>query len=234
MTDLLAPGLRAVFFDAVGTLLHPEPPAAAAYAAIGRRFGTRVPDDEAGRRFAAAFRRQEEEDAQRGYRTSEEREERRWRAIVAEVLDDVTDAEECFLALHSHFAHPAAWRCDAQAAEVLAALRRRGLVVGLASNFDGRLRRVAAGVPELADVQHLVISSEVGWKKPAAAFFAAVCRQAGAAPGEVLVVGDDEESDYRGAKRAGLRAVLLGPRARPGKGITELRELLGLTGGQKR
>lgn len=222
MSELIAPGVRAVFFDAVGTLLHPEPPAAAAYAAAGRRFGSRLPDDEVRRRFAAAFRRQEDEDARNGYRTSEEREHRRWRAIVAEVLPDVHDIDGCFRELHDHFARPAAWRCDPQAGEVAAALRRRGLLVGMASNFDGRLRRVAAGLAELAGVQPLVISSEVGWKKPAAAFFDALCRQAGAAPAEVLLVGDDEENDYHGARRAGLHAVLLGP----GGGIGELRELV--------
>jgi putative hydrolase of the HAD superfamily len=220
MSEVLPPGVRAVFFDAVGTLLHPEPPAGAAYAALGRRFGSRLADDEVRRRFAAAFRRQEDEDARHGHRTDEGREERRWRAIVAEVLDDVADAEGCFRALHDHFARPEAWRCDAQAAAVVAALRRRGLLVGMASNFDGRLRRVVAGLPELADVRHLVVSSEVGWKKPAPAFFAALCRQAGAAPDEVLLVGDDEENDYRGARRAGLRAVLLGG------GIRELRDLV--------
>ena len=37
-----AGAIRAVFFDAVGTLIHPEPAAATVYARIGQRFGTRL------------------------------------------------------------------------------------------------------------------------------------------------------------------------------------------------
>ena len=33
---------RAVFFDAVGTLLHPDPSAAEVYAGVGRRYGSRL------------------------------------------------------------------------------------------------------------------------------------------------------------------------------------------------
>src|SRR5688572_27700491 len=96
-------GVRAVYFDAVGTLIHPEPPAVAVYGLVGQRFGTRVPPDEVLSRFRAAFRRQEEEDALSGHRTDEERELCRWRAIVKEVLDDVEDEEGCFQALYEHF-----------------------------------------------------------------------------------------------------------------------------------
>src|SRR5207302_1039003 len=49
--------VRAVFFDAVGTLIHPEPPAGAVYAEVGRRHGSRLTAAEIARRFAAAFRR---------------------------------------------------------------------------------------------------------------------------------------------------------------------------------
>src|SRR5262249_58881218 len=102
-----------------------------------------------------------------------------------------------------------------RAGAVLEELRRRGLVVGVASNFDSRLRRVAAGLPELAPVDRFVISSEVGWRKPARQFFDAVVREAGCAPGEVLLVGDDTTNDYEGASAAGLRALLLDPTGEP-------------------
>ena len=71
----------------------------------------------------------------------------RWRDIVASVLDDVTDPEGCFEELYRHFARPEAWTCDPQAAPVLEQLAARGLVLGLASNYDHRLRPVAAGKP---------------------------------------------------------------------------------------
>jgi putative hydrolase of the HAD superfamily len=204
------PDVRAVFFDAVGTLIHPEPSAASVYAAVARSLGSRLTEAEIASRFRAAFAREEAFDRANGLRTSEGREGRRWRHVVAEVLPDVCDGERCFEELFAHFARPDAWRLDPGAGAVIGELARRGLVLGMASNYDGRLRSVAAGWPELRPLHHLVISSEVGWRKPAPEFFAALCERTGLGPGEVLFVGDDRVNDYDGATAAGLRAMLVG------------------------
>jgi putative hydrolase of the HAD superfamily len=203
--------IRAVFFDAVGTLLHPTPSAADAYADVGARFGSRLTRAEITARFRAAFRRQELVDRAAGHRTSEEREVARWRAVVAEVLDDVTDTAACFRALYDHFARPAAWRIDPDGTGIVAELAKRGLIIGVCSNFDHRLRGLVAALPELAYVRHLVISSEIGWKKPAAGFFHEVARLVALSPAQILIVGDDEENDYVGAREAGFPAFLLDP-----------------------
>jgi putative hydrolase of the HAD superfamily len=207
---MIPPGTRAVFFDAVGTLIHPDPAAAVAYAAVARRLGSRLTEAEIAARFRTAFAREEALDLANGLRTSEERERRRWRHIVGAVLDDVCDGERCFEELFAHFARPDAWRCDADATAVLAELERRGYVLGMASNYDGRLRSVVAGKPELRPVRHLVISSEVGWRKPAPEFFAALAAATGLAPADILFVGDDRANDFDGARAAGLQAVLVG------------------------
>jgi putative hydrolase of the HAD superfamily len=208
-SPFLPESIRAVFFDAVGTLIHPEPPAPAVYAAVGQRFGSqRTPADVAGR-FRRAFRRQEELDYAAGLRTGEEREVARWRSIVAEVLDDVSNLEACFEELFAHFARPEAWRCAEDAAPVLAWLETSGRMLGLASNFDGRLRGVVAGLPALRPLRQLVISSEVGWRKPAPSFFEAVCQHAGLKSSQILLVGDDWVNDYQGARALGMPTVLL-------------------------
>jgi putative hydrolase of the HAD superfamily len=208
------PEVAAIFFDAVGTLIHPRPEAAQVYAEVGRHFGSRLAAEEIARRFRAAFQRHEEEDRREGWRTDEGRELRRWREIVAEVLDDVEDRSGCFAALYEHFRRPESWECAREAGSVLKELARRGLVLGMASNFDERLRHVAAGLPELRPVRHLVISAEVGWRKPAPQFFAAV-REATSLPSEgILFIGDDPENDFDGARAAGMRALLFDPRNR--------------------
>src|SRR5262249_4686469 len=109
-------GVRAVFFDAVGTLIHPEPSAAEVYAAVGARYGSRLPAAVVRRRFAAAFQAEERLDAERGHRTDEDRERQRWRDVVAAVLDDVSDPGRCFDDLYEHFARPQAWRIGPGAA----------------------------------------------------------------------------------------------------------------------
>src|SRR5262245_12005792 len=93
---MIPPDVRAVFFDAVGTLIHPDPPAAAVYATVARTLDSRLPEAEIAIRFRTAFSRQEALDQSAGWQTSEERERRRWQAIVGEALDDVCDADRCF------------------------------------------------------------------------------------------------------------------------------------------
>src|SRR5262249_4657596 len=151
-------------------------------------------------------------DRERGWSTNEEREVARWRAIVGEVLDDMSDAAACFGALYTHFGRPEAWLCDPEAAATLAGLAAKGYVLGLASNFDSRLEGVAAGLPALRLLRHLVISSLVGWRKPAPRFFRRLGEVAGLGPEQVLYVGDDLTNDYDGARSAGLHALLLDPR----------------------
>src|SRR5262249_22221547 len=102
----------------------------------------------------------------------------------------------------------------------------RGYTSGLASNYDKRLRSVVEGLPELKSVEHLVISSEVGWRKPSAQFFAAICDAVQLPPGKILHVGDDPANDYQGAVSCGLRAVLLDPEAKyPLTGATRIARL---------
>jgi putative hydrolase of the HAD superfamily len=204
-----------VFFDAVGTLLHPEPPAAAAYAAVGRRHGSRLDAAAVAARFAAAFRRQDALDRAAGWRTDEAREVARWRSVVAETLPDAADPEACFAELFAHFALPDAWRTDAHAPAVLEALTARSLLAGVASNFDERLHGVLAGAPGLRlAAGRVVVSAEAGWRKPAPEFFAAVCRAASLPSEEIVYIGDDLDNDYDGARAAGLSAVLIDPSGR--------------------
>ncbi len=203
--------IRAIFFDAVGTLIHPEPPAAVVYAEVGRRFGSTLMLADIQKRFLLAFEHEEAADFDNGLRTSEEREIERWRNIVWRVLDDVRDPEACFQELYHHFSRPEAWRCDTEAHYVLKELSKRGYVVGMASNYDRRLKNVVAGIPALQPLRHLVISSEVGWRKPEIAFFDAVCRMAEVHATEMLFVGDDVGNDYQGATNAGLGAILFDP-----------------------
>jgi putative hydrolase of the HAD superfamily len=85
-----------------------------------------------------------------------------------------------------------------------------GIAVCVGSNFDGRLRGVVQGLPRLASwVDSLVISSEVGYRKPHPSFFRAVSAHLGLPAERVLSVGDDPENDVRGAIRAGMSGLWL-------------------------
>jgi putative hydrolase of the HAD superfamily len=206
--------IRAVFFDAVGTLMQPHPPAPEVYLTVARLYGSRLSLAEVTSRFGRAFARQEVVDREEGWRTSEVRERLRWETIVGEVLEDVHDVRDCFADLYDHFAKPQAWRLLDHAEAALTHLAGRGQVLGVASNFDARLRGILAELPIGSSIQHILISSEVGWRKPAEEFFHQIPAMTGFAPGEILFVGDDLDNDYHGARAAGCDAILLDPQSR--------------------
>lgn len=212
--------VRAVAFDAVGTVLFPVRPIAEVYAdAIARHAGFR-PDPAAVRSALwEQYRREEEADRLAGWATSEARERRRWSDIVTAVAravaPDAGGADAVFAELYAHYARPDSWSVPADAAATFAALAGRGLTLALGSNYDTRLESVLAGTPALAPLsRHVLISSQVGWRKPSPRFFEAVTRELAVPAGDVLFVGDDVGNDYEGAMAAGMRALLLGPEGR--------------------
>lgn len=207
---VLPPGTKAVFFDAVGTVIHPAVGAPTIYARTAEQYGLTVTPTEVLERFTAAFLAEERVDATAGWVTSEAREVARWQAIVATALPGAP--ADCFDSLYGHFSKPEAWEVPAEASELLDRLASAGLALGLASNYDSRLRSVLAGRPELAPLRsRVVISSEVGVRKPAVGFFAHVAAVAGCHANEIVFVGDDLGNDYQGATAAGMTAVLLDP-----------------------
>lgn len=227
----LPPCVTAVAFDAVGTLIVSDPPAPLVYAGVGAKYGSKLDPRAISLRFRQAYAEQEDRDRLSRFRTSETRERQRWQAIVRHALPDTTNADACFEELFLHFGHPQAWTPVAGAAATVTALARRGFALAIASNCDCRLRKVVDGTPALRPLKdRLVISSEVGWRKPARPFFATLAHRLGTAPAQILYVGDDVSNDVQGAAAAGLRPVLFDPRGRsdvpPARRIRHLTELL--------
>ena len=220
--------IRAVYFDAVGTLLFPRQAVGATYADFAARHGIAVDESCFSVAFREAFMRQELLDSRNNWRTDETRERTRWRAIVAELIPGA-GSTQCFDELWNWYGRPQAWRVNPESAEVFIELTRRGLVVGMASNFDSRLNVLVGAIPDLAQLrERCVVSSLIGWRKPAREFYMAVAQNAGCSPAQVLYVGDDLRNDIHGATSAGLKAILFDPddRADVGPRIRSLRDLL--------
>lgn len=210
MRKSLWEGVGGVVLDAVGTVIEPEPAVADVYLAAATRQGVTLTRAEVRERFRRHFRNDEVDETLGPMRTDEALEGRRWRRIVAAVLPEVADSGRAFEDLWHHFARPDAWRCFPDVGPAVRALSSAGVPVRIASNFDRRLRAVVAGLPEIAALSDaLVISSEVGYRKPHPAFYRAVCASLGLPPTRVLFIGDDPENDVLGPARAGLRAVRL-------------------------
>jgi putative hydrolase of the HAD superfamily len=200
-------GLRAVLLDAGGTLIHPdhefilERLADAGVAADAEAYG-------AARRHA--------------------------QAAVGDILrssdpgTDETRARAWFVALLSRLGCPPhhlpaigeairerhregrLWVRPADGTrETLEALRDAGLRLGVVSNADGRVARYLENAG-LADCFEVIIDSGIeGVEKPDPRIFEIACQRMGAAPEEVVYVGDIYEVDVLGARAAGIRAILL-------------------------
>ncbi len=133
-------------------------------------------------------------------------------AATAELGLDVAEA----LLEEATVRHLDAWtdhiRHDPEAAPTLAALRERGLGIGLLSNthwppaFHERFLE-RDGLAELIDAR--LYTSEMPHQKPHASAFVAALEALGIDdPTTAVFVGDRPWDDIVGAKRAGLRAVL--------------------------
>ena len=196
--------ISAVVFDAVGTLIYPAPSVAEAYqCAILRHCGVDVDPD----RVSAVIRdsltaRSTGEDLS----TSEPAEHEFWADLIQELCPGSDGFQACFDDLFTHFARPESWKCFSDVADLVGDLKRAGLKVAIASNFDLRLHSVCDGLPQIVDIDCRIISSVAGWRKPAAEFFQAANRELGVSAEQTLMVGDDLINDVEGATAAGMRA----------------------------
>lgn len=222
--------VRAIVFDAVGTLIRVRGSVGAIYAQAAEQFGVSISADELEHRFRAAFRRRVAVDAECGYRTDAAWELARWQAIVAEAFSELPEPLAIFPVLWQTFARPETWEVFPDVAPALARLSKRGLILAVGSNFDTRLHQVLDGWPELRSLAPRFISAEIGWSKPARSFFTTIGDVLGLPPAELLMVGDHEELDIVPARAAGWHAVPVIRGSQPQTGAEALSSLAELPG----
>lgn len=208
--------LKAVFFDAAGTLLEPRNPIGQSYARMAERFG--VVTDPA--QVSAAFRRAFHETPGLAFGPGREGGELRrlerawWRSVVARTFDRLgrfDDFDAFFDALFAFFGDPANWRSDPAAMAILERLRARHIALGVLSNFDYRLYRILDGLGLGRYFDSITISSEAGYAKPAPEIFRAALALHGAAAGEAIHVGDSDTHDLAGARAVGIPVIIVAP-----------------------
>jgi putative hydrolase of the HAD superfamily len=101
------------------------------------------------------------------------------------------------------------WICYPETESVLEILKKRGFKLGVVSNATDLVRRVFDNLGLTKYFDFLVISDEVGARKPSPKIFHLALGMAGTSPGRSLFVGDKLAVDVAGAKRVGMNAVLV-------------------------
>lgn len=228
------PGVRAVLFDATGTLIELREPVGATYARFAARFGADVPASRLEEAFSRVLASQPPCVFPATRPTAAAAREREWWRRVVDDTFRAADgaalpspAEACFAALWDHFAGSDAWHLRAGAADVLRAIRAAGLRTGVISNFDHRLHSVleALEINELLDC--VVIPAEIGAAKPDPRIFHAALDRLGLSGADAVYVGDRTDTDGAGARGAGLRPVGVASLAT----LADLPRVLGLDSG---
>ena len=204
MLNPILSDVQAVVFDAVGTVMYPRPSVGDAYCDAMRRFcDVDIPASSVSAAVSDALRGRTSEDLS----TSEAAERDFWAGLIQDLAGDAPGFQDCFDHLFAHFADAANWRCFPETEETIHGLHSAGLRTAIASNFDLRLNSVCDGLPGLKDVSERIISSVVGWRKPDARFFEAVCSHLQLPPQQILFVGDDLANDVEGSQTAGMKSV---------------------------
>lgn len=231
-------GTRGVFFDLVGTLIRARAGIGEQYAYWARRHGAGAADPE---RLGTAFARAMRESRPMafpgaGVEEASKEERRWWHGLVRRVVSDAGLSEALgqegrfdrfFDDLFEHFTSADAWVAYADAPPTLAALRDRGIQIGLITNYDTRVYSVldALGLSPLID--SVTIPALVGAAKPDAAIFHHALRHHGLPASAAVYVGDEVEDDYLGAEGAGMKAILIDRDGRHEReqGLTRIRSL---------
>jgi putative hydrolase of the HAD superfamily len=214
---------KAVFFDAGHTLLYAHPDLGTVYAEATAAFGVRLDPARYAETFAPVFK--ETTRIYSGTSTaSDSQDHAMWRDITRRIYDRLPALsgipfDAWFEALYRRFGSPEVWRFYDDVESALRLLRSRGLKIGVVSNWDTRLKAISDGLGLTSLVDFMVISAEVGVRKPDPGIFRMALRRAGVRPEEAIHVGDLLEEDVEGARRAGVRPVLIDRRKRITEGV---------------
>jgi len=216
--------IKAIFFDAVGTLFHLDGTVGDHYAVVGREIGLNLDAVKLDAAFHSAWKRIPPRPAIDRPRENDDKDW--WRELVELIFIDVApsvkdvDRDNFFEIAYEHFAEAGVWQLYPEVIDVLQALPGQ-LRLAVVSNFDGRLRMILEQLGISKFLSFVFVSSEIGADKPDPEIFRRALRFADFSPNDVLHVGDDPERDWNAAAAAGLQVFKL---ERPKNSLRDLLE----------
>jgi putative hydrolase of the HAD superfamily len=198
--------VKAVLLDVLGTLVELESPGAALREEIERSTGTDVGAERADAAFAAEIRyylqhHLEGRDIEAVERLRDRCADEICRTLALDGLDHATARQAMLAALR--------FRAFPDAPPLLQELKRRGVRMVAASNWDASLPDALERTGLAPYLDGAVSSAVVGAAKPDPAVFTAALELAGCEPGEAFHAGDSPDGDVEGALAAGVRVALI-------------------------
>jgi putative hydrolase of the HAD superfamily len=225
-TESKAKLIKAIFFDAAGTLFHLTKTVGDHYALVGHEVGLDFDARKLDRAFHTAWQQMPQRPPIDEPRADDDK--GWWRQLVDRVLNQVApslsefDRDNFFEVAYEYFAEGGVWDLYPEVPGVLVKLRPR-FQLAVISNFDGRLRFILQHLGISKYFTHTFISSELGADKPDPEIFRRALKVINLKPDEVLHVGDDPERDWQAATVAGLSVFRLD---RPRNSLRDLLTML--------
>jgi len=217
--------IRAILFDAAGTLFYLTKTVGDHYAHVGREVGLELDAQKLESAFHAAWKQMPQRHAIDGPRKNDDK--GWWRELVGHVFDQVApsvnelDRDNFFEVAYEHFAESGVWQLYPEVPGVLEEWAPR-FRLAVISNFDGRLRLILQHLGISEFFSQVFISSELGADKPDPEIFRRALKLMRLNANEVLHVGDDPGRDWKAAKEAGLLVFQL---VRPTNSLRDLLKL---------
>ena len=217
--------IKAIFFDAAGTIFYLTKTVGDHYAYVGREVGIDLDPQKLETGFHRAWQRMPRRPPIDRPRENDDKDW--WRELVRRVFDQVAptlsefDRDNFFEVAYEHFAEPGVWELYPEVSEVLEQLQPR-FQLAVVSNFDGRLRFILRHLGVSKYFPHIFISSELGAEKPDPEIFRRALKIMHLNANEVIHAGDDAERDWKAAAAAGLSVFRLD---RPRNSLRDLLKL---------
>jgi putative hydrolase of the HAD superfamily len=199
--------IKAIFFDAAGTLFHLPLGVGYHYALVGEEIGLQLNAPQLDRAFVKAWNSMPKRAPINGPRKNDDKDW--WHDLVDLVLGEVApslselDRDNFFQIAYEHFAETGVWELYPEVVDVLEKLQPQ-FQLAVVSNFDGRLRMILEQLGISRFFRHVFVSSELGADKPDPEIFRRALGVVDLPSDQVVHVGDDPERDWKAAGAAGL------------------------------
>ena len=203
--------IRVVTFDAAGTLIRLLRSPGMIYSEAARLFGYRLDADLVEGAFRIAWKTSRPPLESLGPSPDDDR--GWWKELVAKTMEiagyRIVPFDDYFATVYQTFARPGVWELCPDVLPMLTELKRRTIRLGIVSNFDRRLYDILAQLNVRDAFEQVIISSEIGIRKPAARIFRLAAHRFDVEVSEILHVGDEPATDVAGARAAGLHSLLV-------------------------
>lgn len=201
--------LEAVLLDAGGTLFRERTSRAAIYAEAARAAGCDETDQAMHERMKRAHAAMPRE-----WRGAFRYTEAWFEGFIERIFRDELGLGADTVAatrdrLFARFADASSYRLHVGARELLDALAKQRLTVGIVSNWSERLPALLESLELDEHLDFVVCSAIERLEKPDSAIFELALARAGVGPERALHAGNDPVNDLRGAHEAGIDAVLV-------------------------